>query len=279
MLKIEKMALKHHEAKVSEYKKKVLSELIELIKKNRSTMIASIENIPSLQFQKIKKALKGKAILKVIKKNLVLKAMEKNKELEKMNTKIEKNVSIIFSELDPFELASLLAQSKVKSKVKPGYILEKDIVIDAGATDIMAGSAISDFTKANIKVGIEQGKIAIKEPLVIKTGSSVSQDIANILDKLEIKPLTLSLKPIIAYDAKEKKIYENINIDTEGAIASMSLGNREAYNMAIKISYICKETIAHLLSKANLEALAIESKLNLPENPTQTPSEAQTPAS
>jgi large subunit ribosomal protein L10 len=244
--------------KVSEKKQKLLSELVDLIKKNRTVMIASIENIPSVQFQRIKKALKGKVILKVIKKNLVAKAFEKEKDLEKLEKKLESNFAILFSELDAFEVASLLAQSKVKSKIKPGQIAEKEIVIEAGVTDIMAGPAISEFTKANIKVGIDQGKIAIKEPFIIKKGDKVLLEIAVVLDKLEIKPLYLSLKPIIAYDAKEKKIYENINVDTDSAINFLSVSARQAYNLALKLNYACKETISYLLSKANMEAMALD---------------------
>jgi large subunit ribosomal protein L10 len=168
---------------------------------------------------------------------------------------------LIFSDLDPFELSGLLAKNKINSKAKPGQVLEKDLTIEAGPTDMMAGPALTDFSNAKIKVGIEQGKIAIKEPVIIKKGVPISPEMANILDKLEIKPIMISIKPAIAYDSAEIKIYKDIKIDAEEALSRLAQALSEATNLAFKIDYPCKETIAILLAKANSHALAINSLL------------------
>ena len=249
-------------ANVSDKKKKAVAELINLIGKNRTVMVASIGGIPARQFQKIKKSIRGKAHIKVLKKSLVNHALEKLPELEKLKEKVDKDFAILLSNEDPFILAGELAQLKSFIKVKAGQILENDITIPTGPTDLMAGPAITEFSNAKIKVGIEQGKIAIKEAFTVHKGNKVSPEIAGILEKLEIKPITVGIKPLIVYDSKDKKIYANIKIDKDEALAMITLAATQARNLALFSNFVCKETVSALLSKANMQAQSLSNKIN-----------------
>ena len=60
---------------VSEKKKIVVSELVNLIKTKRTVLIASIKGIPSSQYQEISKRLRGKAVVKVPKKSINITSM------------------------------------------------------------------------------------------------------------------------------------------------------------------------------------------------------------
>jgi len=256
---------KKPKANVSEKKKKAVADLISIIGKNRTIMVAYIGGIPARQFQKIKKAIRGKATIRVLKKSLVNHALEKLPELAELKQKVDKDFALLLSQEDPFVLASELSQLKSFIKVKAGQILEKDIVIPVGTTDLMAGPAITEFSNAKIKVGIDQGKIAVKEAHTVKKGEKVSLEIAGILEKLEIKPIPVGIKPLIAYDSKDKKIYTNIRVDKDEAISMIALASSQAMNLAISSEFVCKETISRLLSKANMQAQSLNSKLN----PTQ----------
>lgn len=257
----EKKQNKTMEKKVPEKKQKLLKRLVDLSKQSRTIMVASIEGLPSAQFQKIKKSLKGKATVIVSKKKVAELAM-KEANLENLRKKIEKNFVIIFSQLEPFELSSLLSELKIKSKIKIGQIVEKEIAIEPFTTDIMAGPAITEFSNANVKVGIDQGKIAIKEPFIVPAGSKVSHEIAIVLDRLEIKPMTIYIKPLIAHDSKENKDYENPVVDREETISRFKQASVEAFNLAYNTDYPCKETISLILGKANTQALALSQALN-----------------
>jgi large subunit ribosomal protein L10 len=246
---------------VPEKKQKLLKRLVDLSKQNRTIMIASIEGLPSAQFQKIKKSLGSKATVVVSKKNVAIRAMDEAK-LENLKKNIEKNFVILFSQLEPFELSSLLSELKIKSKMKIGQLVEKDILIEPCTTDIMAGPAITEFSNANIKVGIDQGKIAIKESLLIPAGSKISGELTIVLDRLEIKPVSISLKPLIAHDSKENKDYENPVIDKEETLNRLKRASIEAFNLACNTDFPCKETIGLILGKANMHALALNQILN-----------------
>jgi large subunit ribosomal protein L10 len=243
-------------------KQKVLKELVDLIQKNKTIMVASIESVPARKFQKIKKELKGKAIIKVLKKSLINLALEKSgAELEPIKAKVDKNFALLLSQQDCFELAATLAELKSNTKIKPGQIAEQTIEIPVGVTDVLAGPAITEFSNAKIKVGIEQGKIAVKEAFVIEKGSKVSPEVALVMERMEIKPVIIGFKPIIAYDSNNKKIYASINIDPKEAMAMIALAASQALNLAMNSDYVCSQTISALLSKANMQAMSLQSKL------------------
>jgi len=241
-------------------KKEILTNLISLINKNNTIMIVSIENISTPQFQKIKNSLKDKAIIKVIKKTFMLKAFEeaKKKNIEKLEPWLQKGFAVIFSDIDPFELSSILADNKFPAKAKAGQIVPKDIIVKAGPTELPAGPIISELGKVKIKAGIEGGKIVIKESTVIaKEGEKLSQDAASILVKLEITPFTIGFEPLAAYDSKEEKVYEKIKVDKEDMIKNIKQISSEIFNLALNISYLNKETSGFLIAKANQEANTI----------------------
>jgi len=63
------MTEKKLKAHVSEEKKKIVSELAELVKGKKTILLASIRDLPASQYQEISKKLRTKAIVKLPKKN------------------------------------------------------------------------------------------------------------------------------------------------------------------------------------------------------------------
>ncbi len=251
--------IKEEKRKIPEKKKKELAKLVELIQKNNTIMVVSIENISAPQFQKIKKMLKNEATIKVVKKNLMIRAVNETQKTKKnvgmLKKWFEKSFAIVFSSKDPFELASILADNKFPTKAKAGQTALQDIVIEAGLTDLPAGPIISELSKLKIKAGIEAGKIVIKESCtLVKKGEKIKEDVASILAKLEITPFTIGLEPLAAYDSKEDKIYENIKIDKEGVIKNIKEMFNNAFNLALNIEYPTEEISSILIKKANQEA-------------------------
>ena len=173
---------------------------------------------------------------------------------------------MVFSDLETFELAAILSENKTRAPAKPGYVSKEDLVVEAGPTDLPAGPVISELSRANIKASIDAGKIVIKErSIVAKAGEPVNENVANILAKLEVTPIVISLKPVASYDSKTQKVYENINVDKEETIEELKKASGGAFNFALNLDYISKETIEFLLIKANTHFNALKSKSNLPD--------------
>jgi len=242
-------------------KVKTVEMLKELIKSKKTMLIASIKNISGSQFQEIVKKIRGKAVVKVPKKNLIFKSLDESGKgaVEKIKSKINDSVAILFSDLDSFELAGELISSRSPSKAKAGQIAPEDIEIPAGPTELVPGPAISELGSLGIKIQIDKGKITIKEPKVIaKSGEKISQNAADLMSKLDIKPFSIGFIPLCAYDSQENKFYDEINIDKEKTLEELKYAFGKALPFAISISYTSNETIKFLLGKSQSHARALE---------------------
>jgi large subunit ribosomal protein L10 len=249
------------ETPIPEYKLKTVEELNNLIKENKTILIASIKNIPGSQFQEIGKKLRGKAIIKVPKKNLIFRAIDssKNKTIKKLKEQIKDSIAILFSNLDCYDLALELSKNTSPAKAKPGQEAIEDIQIEAGPTDLVPGPAISELGALGIQIQIEKGKIHIKESKIIaKKGEKISQNASELMGKLDIKPFSVGFIPLCAFDTKENKLYLNIKINKEETIEELKISYEKALAFSVEIEYSTKDTIKFLLSKA----LAHENKIN-----------------
>lgn len=242
---------------VSEEKKEVVKELTDLVKSNRTLLIASIKGLPASQFQEVGKKLRGKAVVKVPKKNLIFKAIENSKVqgIEGINNSIQDSFAVLFSNEDAFDLALELIKKKIPAKAKPGQEAPEDIVVQAGPTDLTPGPAISELGALGIMIQIDKGKIAIKEPkTIVKQGQKISQAACDVMAKLDIKPFSIGITPLAAFDAKEGKLYSTINIDPEATLSQLKEAYSRILPFAVSIGYATPETIKFILSKAESHA-------------------------
>lgn len=253
---------------ISETKKNIVKELDNLITKKKTLLIASIKNIPTSQLQEIIKKLRGKAIVKIPKKNLMFKALDNSKEesVKQIKEKIDDNIAILFSDIDCFELAAELVKNKSPAKARAGQESPDDIEIPAGPTELIPGPAISELGALGIQIQIDKGKINIKEPkVIVKKGEKISAGAADVMSKLDIKPFSIGLTPLVGYDSDEKKLYLEIHIDREKTIADLKKAFGKALPFAVEIGYAADDTIKFILLKANLHAKALAKFENTPE--------------
>lgn len=263
---------------VSELKKKTVRELENLIKNKNTILIASIKNLPASQFQEIGKKLRGKAIVKVPKKNLIFKALDDsgNEAVKKIKEKIDDSVAILFSDMDCFELASELINSKTSVKAKAGQDALEDIEVQAGPTDLVPGPAISELGAVGIQIQIKDGKIEIREPkVIVKKGAKISSGAADIMNKLGIKPFEIGFIPLAGFDVKEGKLYLDIKIDRKGTLEKLKSAYARALPFAVQIGYASDDTIKFLIGKAGRQEKKLENFENTSENKSESPSASE----
>lgn len=239
-------------------KEKSVKDLAEKIKNSRTLIIASIKNLPSKQFQDIKKSIRKEAYVKVAKKNIMLRALEKS-NISGLNEYIISDCVFVISELESYDLAAKLAREKTPVFAKSGQIAAEDIEIKEGPTSLVPGPAISELGSLGLQVSVENGKISIrKSKIVIKKGQIIKENEASVLQKLNIMPFNVGLNISIAYDIPTNKIYTELKIDSDKYVKELKEAMSKSLGFAQKISYICKETIGYLLAKANSHANALE---------------------
>lgn len=289
---------------VSERKKQIVKEVGEMINKYSVIGIVDLYKLPARQLQEIRESLRGKAIIKMVKKRLIKLILEKSKKegIHELEKYIQGMPALLLSNEDPFELAKIISKSKSSAPAKPGDIATKDIVVSAGPTDLPAGPAIGDLQKVKLPVGVENGKIVVKQDTVVaKAGEEITKELADALAKLNINPMEIGLNLIAAYEngiiypkdilfvsveeylEKIKTAYKhafnlslNIGYITPATLPILlAKAHREAFNLALKANYVTKETVKPLLAKAHREAVALSSKVNIDTQPESQSEEKQ----
>jgi large subunit ribosomal protein L10 len=245
---------------VPEYKIKLVAELIDMIKKHRTLLLASTRGLPSSQFHEIKKSLRGKAVIKVVKKTAVMRALDnvKRASLDDLKKQITADIALFFSSLDPFELSGLLADNQSPTKARAGDIAPEDINVEPGPTNLVPGPAISELSGVGLKVAVEGGKLAIKLPHIIaKKGDIIKENVAGVLAKLDIKPMKVGFEPVAAYDAESDRVYVGIKIDKKAAYEELKMAIVKALAFAVSRDYIAADTIKYYIAKAGAHEKAL----------------------
>ncbi len=265
------------EARVSEKKLSTVKEMVGYILNNNTITISSMRGTPSSQFQRIRKILKARGvIIKVVKKNVMAKAIEASKKagIESLAQYLEEGSAILFSQLDPFELAGILADSMKEAKARAGQRAPYDIMIESGPTDIPAGPMITELSNAGLKVGVDSGRISIRDAsTIVKRDEKISENVANILSMMNIFPFRTGLEPIAAYDSREKSVLTGININKKEMLDNMKNAHLDAFALAVSLVYPAKGVIGMIIARAARTANAI---FNLQKSQTQTTEQNQT---
>lgn len=244
-------------------KRNLIKEMLEKCNKSNSIIISSIERIPANLFREFRKKLKQNAEIKVVKANIAKKVLENfldKNQIEEIKELLKKPFAMIFTNYDIFSFASFCENIKVDSFVKPGMVLEKDLVIMPTVTDLLP-TAVVELSKAGFKVSVEKGRVAIKEKKIIGKGVKINNEIANALATLNVKPIKIGLDVNVGVDIKNKKLYKNVVINKEEKIEKLKKASSNALNLAINISYVCNKTAAFILQKAFTKAKILKQEI------------------
>ncbi len=255
---------KQAKASVSKEKIEAVKKIADSMKNGKTIMLVSIKNLPSNQLQKIKKNLRGKAIMQVAKKSALIRAVDATgiKELEELKKHIQEDCALLISNDDAFELSGWFAENKNPIGAKEGQIAEADIIIEEGPTELVPGPVISELGSLGLQIMVEDGKITIRKAKVaVKKGEKVTAAASSIFQKLGIKPFMIGITPLAFYDSQSKKIFAGVKVDKKAMLVSIIGAHAKAVGFAVNLAYPTKSTIGMLLAKANAHYNAIN-KLN-----------------
>ena len=245
---------------VSNKKEETLKSLMKQLDQYPVIGILDMHKLPGKQLHQIKEQLKGKAVIRMVKKRVIKLAMEQSKKqnLVKLTEEIKNQPALLFSEGNPFELAQTIAKSKTKAPAKAGDIAPENIVIPAGPTNLPPGPAIGELQRLKIPAGVEGDKIAVKKDTTIaKKGDTISPELADLLPKLGIEPMEISLNLLAIWDEGTVFGKDILFIPQEHYIEQLQAAYARSFSLAIGIGYVTKETVPLLVTKAHREAVAL----------------------
>ncbi|MEM5797787.1 MAG: 50S ribosomal protein L10 [Candidatus Aenigmatarchaeota archaeon] len=241
---------------VSKKKIEQLQEIKEQIKAWPVIGVIDMLKLPARQLLEIRQRLKGKAKIKMYKKSLIIRAF--NDMGVDLKDAVQGEPALIFSKENPFDLAKLVAENKSYTKAKEGDILSTDVWIRAGPTGLAPGPAIGQLQKFGLQVGVEGEKIVVKtDKMIAKAGDKVSKEMADLLQKLGIKPIELMLNIIAIWDGKIIYPKDILFKTSDEWLSEIVKGFHACCALALALEWPITPIIPHMLSNANQHALAL----------------------
>lgn len=273
-------------------KAELVEKIVKLMRKYPVVAAADLNKVRSSQIHEMRRKLRGRVEMLVAKKTLTRKAAERmgEKNILGFLDQVKGPCILLFTDMDPFQLALTLNKSKVKVEAKGGDVATEDIVVPAGNTGIPPGPVISEFGEAKIPTRIDGGSIWIaNDTVVARKGEVISSKLAALLTRLGIKPMEAGLTLLAAYDrgllldkatltidleavAKtlREAVSQAVSLSVNAAILTdattpliLAKALREALSLAASSSYLTPETAPIILGKAQAQAQAVASKLRI----------------
>ena len=247
-------------------KKKQLmyQELQELPKKYNVVALSKMNKVRATQLMTLRKKFHDQINIKIIKNKVAQRAFEKVSKIpgiEDLSKELEGQCALMFTDLSPFKLNLIFSENKVFLPAKGGDIAPKDIIIPAGNTGIPPGPVLSEFKEAKVQTKIDQGSIAVtKDTIVAKSGDVISQKLASLMSKLDIKPIEAGV--LVNYAISEGLQFreKDLTLDVKEYVKELQLSYSSALNLAIESNYFAPETMSSILSLAYQKSLNVALK-------------------
>lgn len=188
-----------------EKKEQYFASMQALIGEYKNILVVHADHVGSLQFQQIRIALRGRAVVLMGKNTMMRRCiatyLKENKDhpIENIVPAIVGNVGFIFTNGDLNEIRDVITENRVPAAAKAGGVAESDVIVPPGPTGCDPGQT-SWFQALNVPTKISRGQIEIVSELkLITKGQKVGGSEAALLQKLNILPFTYGLVLLSVY--------------------------------------------------------------------------------
>jgi large subunit ribosomal protein L10 len=243
-------------------KKQLLyQDLQELPSKYQVIALSKMNKVRATQLMTLRKKFHNQIYIRIIKNKVAQRAFEKVRGIagiENLSKELEGQCALMFTNLSPFKLNLIFGENKVFLPAKGGDIAPKDITIPAGNTGIPPGPVLSEFKEAKVATKIDQGSIAVtKDTIVARSGEVISQKLASLLSKVNIKPIEAGV--LVNYAISEGLQFreQDLQLDVKEYLKELQQSYSSALNFALEIVYFAPETMSSLLSLAHQKSLNV----------------------
>jgi len=186
-------------------KEKYKVKFEKLLGEFKNVLVVGVDNVGSLQMQKVRIALRGKAVL-IMGKNTLMRMIIRemavaNAKLEALLPFVRGNMGLVFTNDDLQKVRQVITEYKVPAGAKSGTFAPTDVFVPPGATGLDPGQT-GFFQALNIATKIVRGSIEIVNQVhLIKKGDKITSSAVALLAKLDIKPFF--------YGIVVNQVYEN----------------------------------------------------------------------
>ncbi len=240
-------------------KRLMYQEMLKFPKEYKALALSNLNKVRASQLMQLRKKFRAEMKLRVVKNKVVQRAFEKIDDIPRLpefSSRLEGQCLLLFTNTNPFRLNLIFDKSKIFLPAKGGDIAPTEIIVPAGNTGITPGPVLSEFKEANVPTKIDQGSIwVVKDTRVAKPGDQISQKLASLLSKLDVKPIEAGISVNCALADGLLFTEEDLKIDLDAYAKEMAIGAFEGLNLAIVCGYLTPETVRPLIIQAGQEAL------------------------
>jgi len=263
-------------------KQAYFGKLIKLLEEYPKILIVGADNVGSSHMQKIRIALRGKAVLLMGKNTMIRKAIrghvQNNPALEAILPYIRGNIGFVFTgkDGDLAAIKKMVAENTVSAPARAGAISPCNVVVPAGNTGLEP-TQTSFFQALNIQTKITRGQIEIVQDVpLIKEGDKVGASESNLLAKLNIRPFSYGLKSLNVYD--EGSIYAPHILDLgDELLKKFANGVRNVAAASLAIGYPTLASVPHSIVNGYKKVVSVA--LEIPGYETDIVKKLQSAAS
>ncbi|MFX1575293.1 MAG: 50S ribosomal protein L10 [Promethearchaeota archaeon] len=247
---------------IPQWKLDEIEHLVVLFKKYKNIAVIEVAHIHDQQIQSMRKLLREKAVFRMSKKSLQLRAIELFKEeskkpnLDELAAHIPGQSSLVFTNLDLFELKNIFLKNEWMVPAKPDEITPVDIWVPAGDTGLPTGQVISELNMTlRLPTRIQNDTIWIREDTrTHKAGDVVDVKQAAVLKKLGIAPIESLIKIHFAWSDGEIIPEEILYMDMDQFKTDFATAYRQALSILFEIPFYLEDMTEEYIRKATSEA-------------------------
>jgi large subunit ribosomal protein LP0 len=252
--------------KRKERKKRFKEKLEKLLQEYSSILVIGIDNVGSFQMQKIRIALRKKAVM-IMGKNTMIRMifreqMANNPKLEVLLPHVKGNMGFVFTNHDLNEVRSIITENKVPAAAKSGTLAPVDVFVPAGPTGLDPGQT-SFFQALDIGTKISRGSIEIINTVhLIKKGDKVTSSAVALLGKLDIKPFFYGVVVLQVYEGGSVYPVHILDITQEDMLKKFFNGVRRVAALSLSIGYPTEASLPHSISNGFKKLLSLAMATN-----------------
>jgi len=255
-------------------KEKFVVKLKDAIHEYKNVIIVGVDNVGSNQMQKVRLALRGKAIVLMGKNTLIRKILrdmidgEKLAKLETLLPVVVGNMGFVFTNANLSDVRKTILENKVPAAAKSGSFAPADVYVPAGPTGLDPGQT-NFFQALNIGTKIVKGAIEIVNDVhLIKKGEKVTMSHVALLDKINIRPFFYGFKVTTVYE--DGTVYDAsiLDMDQDQLLGKFLNGVRQVAAVSLAIGYPTAASISHSINHGykKLLALALSTEIEFAES-------------
>jgi len=247
-------------------KEKYKVKFEKLVDEYKNVLVVGVDNVGSLQMQKVRIALRGKAVMMMGKNTLmrmiIREKMVANPKLEALLPFVRGNMGLIFTNDDLSKVRTVVTEYKVPAGAKAGTIAPTDVFVPPGATGLDPGQT-AFFQALNIATKIVKGSIEIVNQVhLIKKGDKITSSAVALLAKLDIKPFFYGIVALSVYENGSVYPAEVLDITQADLLAKFMSGVDKLRALSLAAKWPSELTLSFQIASGFRKLLALSLATN-----------------